>query len=148
MRKIFVLFLLLFSLFFNINNLYSDLEWTSWWNQWWITNCTFDWEWDIWDALDWCLQGTGLVSWNNVTVDWTGWFADKISNWVNNISIYLWIIAVWSIVYWSLILTLSAWEDEKITKAKNIIKWWILWFLWLISTAAIINLVVNIMYSL
>ncbi|MDP2090009.1 MAG: hypothetical protein Q8K30_00295 [Candidatus Gracilibacteria bacterium] len=148
MRKIFVLFLLLFSLFFNINNLYSDLEGTSGGNQGGITNCTFDGEGDIGDALDGCLQGTGLVSGNNVTVDGTGGFADKISNWVNNISIYLGIIAVGSIVYGSLILTLSAGEDEKITKAKNIIKWGILGFLGLISTAAIINLVVNIMYSL
>lgn len=111
-------------------------------------NCTYEWEWDVWQALDWCLAWSALVDWSNVTVDWSGWFAAKVINWVDNISIYLWVIAVWSIVYWALIMTLSAWEDEKITKAKNIIKWWIFWFIWLISSAAIINLVVNIMYAL
>lgn len=113
-------------------------------------NCTYDadnWNIKVWSALDDCLAWSALVDWSNVTVN-KGWFADKVINWVDNISIYLWVIAVGSIVYWALIMTLSAWEDEKITKAKNIIKWWIVWFIWLISAAAIINLVVSIMYSL
>jgi hypothetical protein len=139
MKKSLLLILLSFSLFFSINNYtYSG-------------NCNYDfdsWSTDIWKSLDECLNGSNLVNWNNVTIDWAWWFEIKIKNWVYNLSIYLWVFAVWSIVYWSLRMTLSAWEDEKIKKSKDIIKWWIIWFIWLVSVSAVINLVVKIMYSI
>lgn len=100
----------------------------------------------IWDALDNCLAWSALVNWEKVKLDW--WFWVKIKNWVNNIALYLWVFAVWSIVFWGLMMTLSSWEEEKVKKAKDIIKWGIIWFLWLISASAIINLIVKIMYSL
>jgi len=100
------------------------------------------------DALDWCLAWSALVDWTEVRIDWNWWFWKKIKNWINNIAIYLWVFAVWSIVLWGLMMTLSSWEDEKIKKAKDIIKWWIIWFIWLISVSAIINLIIKIIYSL
>jgi hypothetical protein len=45
-------------------------------------------------------------------------------------------------------MTLSAWEDEKIKKAKDVIKWWIIGFIWVISASWIILFVVNLMYSI
>ena len=115
------------------------------------TNCIIDFEEEgstlsIWQALDWCLSDSNLVNWADAKIDWKFW--DKIKNWVNNISLYLWIFAIWSIVFWWLMMTLSSWEEEKVNKAKDIIKWGMLWFIWLISASAIINLVVKIMYSL
>lgn len=135
-KKIFLFVFVLF-LFFSF---YNDI----------FATCTpnADWWFDVGDALDSCLDGTSLVDWTNAKIDWTWGFSDKIKWWVNNIGIYLWIIAVWSIVYWALLLTLSSGEDEKIKKAKDIIIWWTVWFIWLISASAIINLVVKIMYSL
>ncbi len=157
MKKIFIIFLLSISLFTGLDYSYSDFNWTTWWSSWWwsssgwSTNCTYDIDSEnpakVWEALDWCLQWSQLVDWTDTFVEgW--WFAQKIINWVNNISIYLWVLAVWSIVYWAFIMTISAWQDEKITKAKNNIKWWIIWFIALISAAWIINLIVSIMYSL
>lgn len=105
-------------------------------------------EFEVWQALDDCLKWSKLVNWANADINaWWG-VANKIKIWVDNIALYLWIFAVWSIVYWWLMMTLSAWEDEKIKKAKDIVKWGIIWFLWLISASAIISLVVKIMYSL
>jgi|SaaInlStandDraft_6_1057023.scaffolds.fasta_scaffold00586_5 hypothetical protein len=112
----------------------------------WECNPDLDTDWTIWEALDGCLNDSKLVDWWNVKVAW--WFWNVIKTWVNNISIYLWVFAVWSIVLWALMMTLSGWEEEKINKAKDIIKWWIIWFLWLIFASAIINLVIRIMYSL
>lgn len=102
---------------------------------------------EVWQALDNCLNGSKLVGWTDSWIDGM-WVSVKIKNWVNNISLYLLIFAVWSIVYGGLMMTLSAWEEEKIKKAKDIVKWWIVWFLWLISASAIISLIVKIMYSL
>ena len=140
MKKILFFLSLVLSLFFSIDTTF------------WLWECNYDVDkidsgQSIWSALDECLKWTALVSWENVRLDDAS-FATQIKEWVNNISIYLWIFAVFSIVFWGLMLTLSEWEDEKITKAKNIIKWWILWFLALISISAIINLIVKIMYSL
>ncbi len=140
MKKI-LLFFVLSLLFFSIDNYVFAV-------------CDFDTDnyssWTFKQALDGCLNTTTLVGaneWSNA-IDGSGGFWDKIQVWIDNISIYLWIFAVWSIVYWALMFTLSAWEDEKITKAKNIIKWWIFWFVLLISVSAIVNLIVKIMYSL
>lgn len=149
MKKVLVFLLLFISIFFHIEKSFSDFEWTTWWSSWaWSSsNCNYEWVWDVWQALDWCLQWTQLVDWSDVAVD-SWWFARKIITWVDNISIYLWVLAVGLIVYWAFIMTISAWEDEKITQAKNNIKWWVIWFVALISAAWIINLIVSIMYSL
>jgi len=101
---------------------------------------------NIWTELDGCLAGSSLVDWSDAKID--TWVKTLINSWVKNLSIVLWLLAVWSIVYGSLLMTLSTWEDEKIKKAKDVIKWWIIGFLWLISASSIIILVVNIMYSI
>ena len=135
MKKLLVILLLSFMLcgsFITISYAQCDTTWNE--------------DFNIDDALTDCLSDSDLVNWFDVTVDW--WFWTQIKTWTNNISLYLWIFAVWSIVFWSLMMTLSAWEEEKIKKAKDIIKWGIIWFLWIIFASAIINLVVKIMYSI
>jgi len=102
---------------------------------------------DVWQALDNCLESSELITWTDAGID-GGWASVKIKSWVDNIALYLWVFAVWSIVYGWLMMTLSSWEEEKIKKAKDIVKWGIIWFLWLIAASAIINLIVKIMYSL
>lgn len=101
---------------------------------------------DIKASLNGCLNNTDLVKSADVKVEW--WFKDVILNWIKNISIFLSVMAVWSIVYWAFMMTISAWEEEKIKKWKDIVKWWILWFLAIISAWWLIALVVNVIYSL
>lgn len=136
MKKILVLLLLIFSPFI------STLSFAE--------NCTYNVDsstwWSISDALNNCLEWSNLVSGKDVKVSGAFWL--QIKSWVNNISIYLWVFAVWSIVFGGLMMTLSVWEEEKIKKAKDIVKWWMIWFIWLISASAIITLVVKIMYSI
>jgi hypothetical protein len=45
-------------------------------------------------------------------------------------------------------MAISQWEDEKITKAKNVIKWSIIWFILVLTARLIINLIIRIMYSI
>lgn len=94
--------------------------------------------------LEKCLGDSKLVN-----SDWkiTGWFKTSINRWVENISLFLWIWAVLWIVYGSFMLTISAWEDEKVSKAKDIIKWSIIGFIWLITATLIINVLVRVIYS-
>jgi hypothetical protein len=75
-------------------------------------------------------------------------FDTYILKWVSNISLYLWFFAVLSIVIWWFMLTISTWDDEKINKAKWVVKWWIIWFVWVISASAIITILVKIFYSI
>ncbi len=97
------------------------------------------------EELSKCLNDSKLVN-----SDWkiTGWFKTSISRWVDNISLFLWIGAVLWIVYGSFMLTISAWEDEKVNKAKDIIKWSIIGFIWLITASLIINVLVRVIYSI
>lgn len=133
MKKIILIFVFIFSLFASFNVYWS---------------CSYD-ENDstsIVDNLNDCLSWTDLVNaWNAKIEDW---FWDYIKTWTNNIALYLWVFAVFAIVFGSIMLTISAWEDEKISKAKNIIKWWILGFLAVISASFIINLIIRIVYNL
>lgn len=135
MKKIFLLLLLIFS-FFLSNDVFGGL-------------CKYD---DtttssISSFLNDCKPES--VVWRNTTdMKIESWFKTKINAWVKNISLILWFLAVGSLVYAGLIMQLSAGEDEKIKKAKNIIKWTLLWFLLLISASGIIYLVINVFFWL
>lgn len=108
-------------------------------------NCDYN-DWSISSELKDCLSDSLLVGSDAKIIGWD-WFQKTINAWIKNISLYLWIWAVLWIVYGSFMMTVSAWEDEKVNKAKDIIKWSIIWFLWLISASFIISLIVRVIYS-
>jgi len=108
------------------------------------SDCKYDWT--ITGSLNNCLSDSTLVYSESAKI-WA-WFDATIEKWVKNISIFLWIWAVFGIVYWSFMMTISSWEDEKVNKAKDIIKWSILWFIWLITASFIINLIIRLFYSI
>ncbi len=99
--------------------------------------------------LSWFLDGCKpkTVVWGtNMRVD--GWFKSKINQWIANISLVLWIAAVWALVYAALLLQFANGEDEKIKKAKDIIKWTMIWFILLISASGFIYVAINVMFGL
>jgi len=111
------------------------------------SDCTFK-TWDnIWFKLDNCLTWSNLVQpvWMELKIN--SWFKDSILKWVKNLSIFFSIMAVGSIVYWAFMLTISAWEDERIKKWKDIVKWWMIWFLAIISAGWLIAVVINFVYT-
>ena len=133
--KIFFVFLILFFWFWNINisTTYSS--------------CTYS-TWDsISDFLNNCKPE--YVVWNKNSTYKLEWdFKNKINNFLKNLSFVLWVLAVWMIIYAWLLLQFSWWEDEKVKKAKEIIKWVSIWFLFLIWSWALIYVIINFIYSL
>lgn len=133
MKKILILLLLSwFFMFWNISLSNAScvyVEWTS-----------------LSKSLDNCLDDTALVNWWDAEI-WS-WFDEYIINWTKNISFYLAFFAVMSIVIGSLMLTFSSWDDEKVNKAKWVVKWWIIWFIWILSAWTIVTILIKIMYSL
>lgn len=132
-KYILITLILLFSVFLLSDNINA-------------ANCSYDW-WTISDSIDSCLWWTDLVdsAWDmSIELD----FKTKILDWITKIVWFLWLIAVWSLVYASFMMTISWWEEEKIKKAKDIIKWSLLWFLWIVLAWSLITLIVNFMYSL
>ena len=99
--------------------------------------------------LDLCLSDTKVVNPPaDLEVIQGGWFNTFLLLWVDAISWILAVLAVWAIVYGSLLLTLSMWEDEKITKWKDTIKWWIIWFIGILVANTLIELIINILYDI
>lgn len=134
MKKIFVSFLIIIGLFFSFSSItYS-------------TDCKYSDGSSLSDSLGKCLSDSSLVKWDwDLTV--TEWFRNYITKWTNNIALYLWVLAVFWIALWSLMLVISTWEEDKVSKAKTIIKWSIIWFVAVITASFIINLIIRIMYS-
>lgn len=97
------------------------------------------------DFLEDCTPD-GVVTW--WTMDLDGWLRDMVLWWITNFSLFLWFIAVWALVYAGLLLQFSGWEDEKISKAKNIFKWTIIGFILLISASGIVYVIINVMFGL
>ena len=132
-KKIIISLIFVISIFFTLDIVNS-------------ANCTYT-AWDTSTNIDWCLQSTSLVNpWSDATIEW--WFKAKILDWTTNIASFLWLMAVWAIVFWSFMMAISTWEEEKIKKAKDMIKWAIIWFLWVVMAGSLIAIVVNFMYSL
>lgn len=134
-KKIILFFVFCLSIL-SINNIFASCTYNDWdWPSRILKNCKPDnVVWDKGEKFD--------IWWEN------SWFKKRINTLVTNISLVLWVLAVWSLVYAWFLFQFSAWEDEKIKKAKDIFKWTIIWFLWLISASWIIYIVINLIYSL
>jgi len=135
MKKFLLIFIFLFSILFSI----------------WIVN----WGWcyySKWDDLDYslknCLDWTSLVDPGADLEVTNGWFSEKIYNISKTIAIILSLWAVLWIVYWSFLMVTAAWEDEKVKKWKDVIKWSIVWFLWVVLASSLIVLITRFIFDL
>lgn len=115
-----------------------------------VNNCTFTaWNgtegtWSISNDIANCLNGSSVYQPWNLAVEAN--FKNSILTWVRNISIALAIFAVWAIIMGWATMVMSAGEEEKINKWKERVKWWILWFLAVVSAWSVIAIIVNVMY--
>ena len=135
LKKIIITLILIFSFFSSINYTFA-----------WKASCSYLWG-NISSAIDWCLSDSKLVdsSWNMAIEES---FKDKLNDWIKKIGWFLGLIAIWAIVWGSFMMVISTGEEEKTKKAKDMIKWAILWFLWVVLASSLIALVVNFMYDL
>ncbi len=117
-------------------------------------DCSYDGTGNIEEALAKCVTWSGTNLFNgkdwkwldNLNVSGDG-FKWVLTGWIAKIAGFLSLWAIFAIAYGSLRMTLSGWSEEHIKKARDIVKWWILGFLAVISAWFLITLVVNIMYS-
>ena len=139
MFKKIILFIFVSLLFiFNFSDIYSYY--------WW---CSYDWYWSVENALEWCIAWWDSKLVNNawdLKVDW--WFKTVIIKWTKKIATYLAFWAIFAIAFWALRMVLSQWEEENIKKWKDIVKWWIIWFLWVVSAGFLISVVVKLVYTI
>lgn len=89
---------------------------------------------------------SSLVWTNTDSYEVNEWFKTKILDIIKTLSSILSIIAIWAIAFSWLKMTLSQWKDEDIKKSKDIIKWTVIWYLWLMSSWAIVAIVINFVY--
>lgn len=110
--------------------------------------CSFDGG-NIKNSLDNCFLDTKVVSppWD-LEASPVGGFNKFLLLWIDAISWVLAVAAVGAIVYGSFMLVISTGEDEKITKWKDIIKWWIIGFIGIITANTLIELIINILYDI
>jgi len=109
-------------------------------------SCVYDGAGDVGSALDNCIwKNTQLVTASDYKVG--GWFKSLIQKWTTTIAGVLGLFAVGAIVYGALLMTLSAWKDDMIKKWKDIVKWAIIWFIWVIAAGGLISVVVNFIFA-
>jgi len=135
LKKIIILIVLLFSFY----------------SSWYATSdCSFnkDTEVSVSDLISGCLSKTDLVqSWGDLSVEGTD-FKTKVYSWIKTIWGVLGLLAIGSIAYGWFMLVVSSWDDEKLKKWKDIVKWWILGFLWVVWASSLIAIVVKFIYAI
>jgi len=127
-------------------------------NVYWA-NCNYSLTWSktVLESLEDCIDDTNLVQqakiydedWNIIEVKdlkVDNGFKKTIMAWTKKIGWFLGLWAIFAIAFGSLKMTLSGWKEEEIKKGKDIVKWWILWFLLVVSGWFIVWVVVNVIY--
>lgn len=92
-----------------------------------------------------CIEPTNLTKIDNMKIE--EWFRETISKWVFNISGVFLLWAIWAIAYAWLLMTISSWEDEKIKKWKDILKWSIVGALVVVSSWTIISIIIKVFFA-
>lgn len=138
MKKIFIYLGLIISSFYFIGNI-SDI---------YAAGCSYSWAFNVDKNVENCFNNwwSSTVEVTDASIE-TG-FKSMIVNWIDNIAVLLWVMAVWSLIYGALSMTLSTWDDEKIKKSKDIVKWSLIWFIAVLSATTIVTLVINFMYEI
>lgn len=133
MKKIITFFCFIVSVFWyiHLHNVSAD--------------CVYNEAWSIGQNLDNCLSDSALVNpWDGL-IEWG--VKNKVVYWTNQLATFLSLIAVGAIVYGAWLMTVSVGDEEKVKKWKDVIKWAMLWFLWLLLAGALVRIVIEIMFS-
>ncbi len=120
----------------------------------WINNVTYSaddaWSGSVSDFLD--NHKADNLAWNSWSGTnnywiWEEWFDSFKNKIISNVMIVSWLWAVAMIVFSGLMMVLAGWADEKVTKAKNMLKWSVLWLVWIIMAWWLANIIVWLFYS-
>ena len=138
-KKTLIIFSLIFFSFFSINYFSINVA----------IGCSYSWNLDITSALTNCLQDSDLVeakSTKNLNID--EWFKEILINWTTKIATFLALGTIFAIALGSFMMVFSLWEEEKIKKWKDVVKWWIIWLLAVVSAGFVISVVVKLIYTI
>lgn len=136
MKKFLILVIFFFGLFSIINVYWADCKYIKWSDTAGnLASCLSDWK-----VLDpWSVE----VLWN-----WEQWFKYQINEWISKLAVALSLLAIAWIAYGSFMFVISAWEEEKVKKWKDIVKWSIIGMIGVVLASWIIAIIVNLMYLL
>ena len=130
----------------------------------WKNNC-----WVIWNNIndielqsmlndcqpDWIIDGTAKKWVKNtawlVSTKSNAWYEivnarNKVISIAQKLVILASLLAIWWIVYAGIMLTTAYWDDGKIKKWKDAIKFSIIWFLIAIISQQLVNAIINLIY--
>lgn len=129
-KRIIIIFILLFSILSTTLVFWGDCKFTS----------------DLKTWIDACLNDTNLVEVTDAKIEWG--FKTKLTTWTKTIAWIFLLFAVWSIVFGWAMMTLSWWEEDKIKKWKDIVKWGIAWALGIVWAGTIITIIIQVMFEI
>ncbi len=121
--------------------------WTAWnwWGTWWWKECT---SWDI------CSPDFTIDTWTfSVWWSWLKQWDSKatinnvLSEIIKKLMIVLWIISLFVMTVWAGYMILFHWQDEYLSKWKNIFIWWITSLVIALISYYLVNLVWYILYK-
>lgn len=102
---------------------------------------------DIWIALDECLKDAAVVSLQaneNLKADSENWIKKVVKRFSGVIANILGVVAIGAIAFGWFSMVMSGWEDEKLKKAKDIIKWAIVGLVGILLAEQILNAISNL----
>ncbi len=118
MKKIFLLFIILFSLLFSFANINISVPGVDSDDVWWDYDSTISEDESYWiEMID--------------IVNFYLWF-------------FVWVVAMWVVVYWGYMLISSKGSEEELKKANKLLTYWLIWILIALSSFVIVRLVVNL----
>lgn len=136
-------------------------------------NFSFVFAWNCWESADWsitdmlndCKPDNVLdeaskvwetsVAWWAITITQSTWAWYKVEDVkkkilviTTNLLLLAWALAIWWIVYAWILFTTAYWDDGKIKKAKDSIKWSLIWFFAALASQQLVNAIINLIYWL
>ena len=151
MKKIIILFLIILS--FTWNGLLNAQD-----------NCEYNPDWSVTSSFQNCMPQWALeakenkATWSSfIKVSSNNWWAwgytvavakNKIVYLTEKLVILAWILAIGWVAYSWMMFVLGLWEAEKMKKAKWALKWSLLWFAIAIIAQQLINMTINLVFSL
>lgn len=150
MKKLFASLLIMFS-FFSLTNVYADWtqseEWNTesaaeavnWGKTWKIPYCSWEycsfstWLDDAWERINWIQDANDLSAFD---------YAQKVVWYLLN---FLYIVAVILIIYWWVLILMSAWEEDWVNKWKDIIKYTAIWIVVIFLANSIVLFIFDVL---
>ncbi len=103
---------------------------------------------DITDLVTWCIESEGQLTVRGNDLEVWGDTNDIINDLISTLWILLSIWAIIMIVYSGLLMTLSWWNDEKVKKWKDLLKWTLIWYIALLTAWWIVSFVISLIYNI